>query len=82
MPFSVLPDRLRREPQSRSTCSAGGGGASPKGRVVWHTGHYAGFVNVWLLAPEADLTIVVLSNGSISEPDDLAEKMLEHPNLQ
>lgn len=53
-----------------------------QGRVVWHTGHYAGFVNVWLLAPEEDLTIVVLSNGGISEAADIAEKLIEHPDLQ
>jgi len=53
-----------------------------QGRVVWHTGHYAGFVNVWVLAPEANLTIVVLSNGSISRATDIADRLLEHPDLQ
>jgi CubicO group peptidase (beta-lactamase class C family) len=57
-------------------------GERTQGRVVWHTGHYAGFVNVWLLAPEADLAIAVLSNGSISRAADVAEKLLEHPDLQ
>lgn len=57
-------------------------GERAHGRVVWQSGHYAGFVNLWPLAPEADLTPVVLSNGSISEAADLADKLLEHPDLQ
>lgn len=57
-------------------------GERAQGRVVWHTGHYAGFVNVWLLAPEADLTLVILSNGSISKVAEIADTLLEHPGLQ
>jgi hypothetical protein len=39
-------------------------------------------VNVWLLAPEADLTLVILSNGSISKVAEIADILLEHPGLQ
>ncbi len=88
----LLPDDLRDEalaplgpPLSPSASGHGLGwfvGDRAQGEVAWHTGNFGGFANTWLIAPEADLTIAALSNGSTRQVNDLAELILAHPDLR